>query len=109
MWSRDGVSIEECKEAPEGLEEGPVGEETDALVAVNTPGPARSQIRAEQAELRQLALGQVLRRVRLIELDRCSVHLQIKISRRITALLHKATKAQRLNKKLLKDHFKQLL
>lgn len=51
MWSRDGVSVEECEKASEGLEEGPVGEKTDALVAVNTPGPIRSQIRAGQAKL----------------------------------------------------------
>lgn len=51
MWSGDGVSVEESEKAPERLEEGPVGEQTDALVAVNTPGPIRSKIRAWQAEL----------------------------------------------------------
>lgn len=43
MRSGDGVSVEESEKASEGLEERPVGEETDALVAVNTPGPVGSQ------------------------------------------------------------------
>lgn len=51
MWARDGISIEEGEKAPERLEEGPVGEKTDALVAVNAAGPVRSQINAGQAEL----------------------------------------------------------
>lgn len=76
MRSGDGVSVEERQKAPEGLEEGPVGEETDALVAVNAPGPVGSEAQAGQAELRALALGQLLLGVRLVELDGCSVHLQ---------------------------------
>lgn len=76
MRSGDGVSVEERQEASEGLEEGPVGEETDALVAVNTPGPVGSEAQAGQAELRALALRQVLLGVRLVELNGCSVHLQ---------------------------------
>lgn len=51
MRSRDGVSVEESEKAPKGLEEGPVGEQTDALVAVNISGPIRSEIGAWQAEL----------------------------------------------------------
>lgn len=51
MWPRDGVSVEEGEKAPEGLEEGPVGEQADALVAVNISGLVRSEIRAWQAEL----------------------------------------------------------
>lgn len=76
MWARDRISIEECEKASEGLEEGPVGEKTDALVAVNAAGPVRSQISAGKAELRTLALRQFLLRVRLIELDGCSVYLR---------------------------------
>lgn len=60
MWARDGVSVEESEKAPEGLEERPVGEQTDALVAVNTPAPIRPQIRACHAELRTLTLRQIL-------------------------------------------------
>lgn len=51
MWTRDRISIEEREKASEGLEEGPVGEKTDALVAVNTAGPFGSQISAGKAEL----------------------------------------------------------
>lgn len=51
MRSRNGVSVEESEKASEGLEEGPVGEQADALVAINTSGPIRSEIRAWQAEL----------------------------------------------------------
>lgn len=51
MWSRDGVPVEESEKAPEGLEEGPVGEQTDALVAVKTSGPIRSEVRAWQPKL----------------------------------------------------------
>lgn len=56
MWAGDRISIEEREKASEGLEEGPVGEETDALVAVNAAVPVRSQISAGKAELRALAL-----------------------------------------------------
>lgn len=76
MRSGDGVSVEEGQKASEGLEEGPVGEETDALVAVDAPGPVGSEAQAGQAELRALALRQALLGVRLVELDGCSVHLQ---------------------------------
>lgn len=75
MGARDRVSIEEGEKASERLEEGPVGEKTDALVAVNAAGPVRSQINAGKAELRTLALRQFLLRIRLIELDGCSVYL----------------------------------
>lgn len=76
MRSGDGVAVEERQKASEGLEEGPVGEETDALVAVNAAGSVGSEAQAGQAELRALALRQPLLGVRLIELDGCSVHLQ---------------------------------
>lgn len=76
MRPGDGVSVEERQKASEGLEEGPVGEEADALVAVNTPGPVGSEAHAGEAELRALAVGQALLWVRLVELDGCSVHLQ---------------------------------
>lgn len=51
MWARDRISIEEGEKASERLEEGPVGEKTDALVAVNAVGPVGSQINAGKAEL----------------------------------------------------------
>lgn len=35
MRARDGVTIEECEELSESVEERPVGEETDALVGVD--------------------------------------------------------------------------
>lgn len=76
MRPGDGVSVEERQKASEGLEEGPVGEEADALVAVNTPGPVGSEAQAGQAELRALAVGQALLGVRLVELDGCSINLQ---------------------------------
>lgn len=76
MRPGDGVSVEERQKASEGLKEGPVGEEADALVAVNTPGPVGSEAQAGQAELRALAVGQALLRVRLVELDGCSINLQ---------------------------------
>lgn len=77
MWSRDGVSVEECQKAPERLEEGPVGEQADALIAVNTPGPIRSQTGAGQAQLRALTLRQFLLGVRFVELNGCTVYLHI--------------------------------
>lgn len=51
MWARDRISVEEGEKASERLEEGPVGEKTDALVAVNAAGAVRSQINAGKAEL----------------------------------------------------------
>lgn len=76
MRSGDGVSVQEGQKAPEGLEERPVGQQADALVAVDAPGAVRSEVGAGQAELRALALGQVLLRVRLVELDGGSIHLE---------------------------------
>ena len=74
MRPGDGVSIEEGEETPEGLEKGPVGEEADALVAMDTAGPV-VEIRRLQPQLGALAFRQTLLSVGLIELDGCPVHL----------------------------------
>lgn len=99
MRSRDGVSVEESEKALERLEEGPVGEQTDALVAVNASGPVRSEVRARQTELRALTLRQVLLRARLIELNGCTVHLHttIQITHR-SYVLYRATLQTLCNK-----------
>lgn len=51
MWSRDGISVEEGEKALEGLEEGPVGEQADALVVINISAAVRSKMTAWQAKL----------------------------------------------------------
>lgn len=48
VWSGDGVAVKEGKKVPEGVEEGPVRQQTDALVGVNSlvslrPGLTRLQ------------------------------------------------------------------
>lgn len=75
VWPGDGVSIQECEKTPEGLEKGPVGEEADALVAMDTPGSV-VEVGLLQAQLGALPVGQALLGVRLVELDGCPVHLQ---------------------------------
>ena len=77
MRPRDGVSIEEREETPEGLEKGPVGEEADALVAMDAAGPV-VEVRRLQSQLGALAFRQTLPGVGLVELDGCPVHLHKK-------------------------------
>lgn len=38
MRARDGVAIKECQELAKSIEEGPVGEQADALVGVDGAG-----------------------------------------------------------------------
>ena len=77
MRPGDGVSIEECEETPEGLEKGPVGEEADALVAMDAAGPV-VEVGRLQPQLGTLAVCQTLPGVGLVELDSCPVHLHEK-------------------------------
>ena len=57
MRPGDGVSVQEREKAPERLEEGPVGQQADALVAVYTSASIRLDIRALQAQLGSLSIG----------------------------------------------------
>lgn len=74
MRPRDGVSIEECEKTPEGLEKWPVGEQADALVAMDSPGSV-AEVGMLKAQLGALPIRQALLGVGLIELDGCPVHL----------------------------------
>lgn len=90
VWPRDGVSVEKGEKAPEGLKEGPVGQQTDTLVAMDTPGSIRLRVGAHQAQLRALSVGQSLFWVGLIELDGSTVHLRQKKSQYIYIFRHLA-------------------
>lgn len=73
----DGVSVDESEELLEDGEEGPVGQDADALLGVETAagdGPAVHH--AEQAEPDVLPLGQKIPGKRLVELDGSAVDLQ---------------------------------
>lgn len=73
----DGVSVDEGEELLEDGEEGPVGEDADALLhlqAAAGDGPPVHD--AEQPEPDALPLRQQLPGERLVELDRCSVNLR---------------------------------
>lgn len=74
---RDGELVEEEQKLPEGLEEGPAGEQADALVGVD--GPVGDELLlhgCQQAQLLLLPLAQLRQRVRLVELDGGAVYLQ---------------------------------
>lgn len=88
----DRVAIEECEELAESVEEGPVGEQTDALVGVDWAlgcgavggchrgigggGGGFVWILVQEAQLGALQISQTLLRVGLIELDGSTVHLK---------------------------------
>lgn len=81
MRAGDGVSIQECEELPEGIEEGPVGQQADALVGVD--GAARTgRVRVgklfctQKAQPAELLVCQAFRRIGLIELDGSAVNLK---------------------------------
>lgn len=107
MRAGDGVAVEECEELAKSVEEGPVGEKTDALVGVNQAGGGAVGagggdaagcsrraavggrgggaggrgggcvwIQAEEVELGELLVRQALLRVRLVELNGSTVHLE---------------------------------
>lgn len=73
---RDRVSVYEGEELLEDAEEGPVRQNADALLDLHAAvgdGPAVHD--AQQTQTHTLPLGQRLAWVRLVELDRCTVHL----------------------------------
>lgn len=88
----DGVAIEEREELAESVEEGPVGEQADALVGVDRAlgcgavggrrrgvgggGGGFVRIWAQEAQLRPLLISQTLVRVGLVELNGGTVDLQ---------------------------------
>lgn len=77
MGSGDGVSVDEGEELLEDGEEGPVGEDTDALLHLQAAVGDRPPVdHAEQPEPHALPLRQQLPGERLVELDGCSVNLQ---------------------------------
>ncbi len=77
MRSGDGVSVDEGEELLEDSEEGPVGEDTDALLHLQAAvGDGSPVDHAEQPEPHALPLGQQLPGEWLVELDGCSVNLE---------------------------------
>lgn len=77
MRPRDGELVEEEQKLPEGLEEGPAGQQTDALVGVDGPvGDEFLLHDRHQAQLLLLPVAQLIQRVRLVELDCSAVHLR---------------------------------
>ena len=73
----DGELVEEEQKLPEGLEEGPAGEQADALVGVDGPVGDELLLHGRQeAQLLLLPLAQLVHGVRLVELDRRAIHLQ---------------------------------
>lgn len=92
--TRDGVAVQECEELAESVEEGPVGQQADALVGVDRAlgcvavcrrhggggggrgGGGLVWIRVREAQLEALLVSQTLLRVRLIELDGSTIHLK---------------------------------
>ena len=76
MGPGDGVSVDEGEKLLEDGEEGPVGEDADALLHLQGAvgdGPAVDH--TEQAQPHALSLRQQLPGEGLIELDGCSVDL----------------------------------
>lgn len=77
MRAGDGELVEEDQELPEGLKEGPAGQQADAFIAFHGPvGDHLLLHGGEQTQLDLLLLAQLIHRMRLVELDRCSVHLE---------------------------------
>lgn len=77
MGSGDRVSVDEGEELLEDGEEGPVGEDADALLHLQAAVGDRPPVDyAEQPEPHALPLRQQLPGERLVELDGCSVNLQ---------------------------------
>lgn len=77
MGSGDGVSVDEGEELLEDGEEGPVGEDTDALLHLQAAVGDRPPVdHAQQPEPHALPLRQQLPGERLVELDGRSVNLQ---------------------------------
>lgn len=77
MRPRDGVSVNEGEELLEDGEEGPVGQDADALLHLEAAvGDGPSVDDAEEAEPHALSLRQQLAGKRLVELDGCSINLQ---------------------------------
>lgn len=77
MRSGDGVSVDEGEELLEDGEEGPVGEDADALLHLQAAVCDRPPVdHAEQPEPHALPLRQQLPGERLVELDGCSVNLR---------------------------------
>lgn len=82
MRSGDGQLVEEHQELAEGLEEGPAGQQADALVGVHGPvGDHLLLHRGEHAQLDLLLLAEHLHRIRLVELDGRAVHLRPQMDR----------------------------
>lgn len=77
MRSRDGVSVDEGEELLEDGEEGPVGEDADALLYVEAAAADWPAVHhAEQTEPDALPLRQQLSGEGLVELERGTVDLQ---------------------------------
>lgn len=77
MRPGDGVSVDEGEELLEDGEERPVGEDTDALLGVETAAVDGPPVHhAEQTEPDVLPLRQKLLGERLVELDGSAVNLQ---------------------------------
>lgn len=76
MGTRDGQLVEEHEELAERLEEGPAGEQADALVGVDRPVGDHLLLHCgEQAQLHLLLLTEEIYGVGFIELDGRAVHL----------------------------------
>lgn len=86
VGARDGVAVQECEELAEGVEEGPMGEQADALVGVHgarggggvggVGGAGWLWVGAQQTQLGALLLAQTLLGEGLVELDGRSVDLK---------------------------------
>lgn len=75
--SRDGVSVDEGQELLEDGEEGPVGQDADALLDVDTSAADGTPVHhAEQTQLEALPLRQQVPAERLVELDGGAVNLR---------------------------------
>lgn len=75
--SRDGVSVDEGQELLEEGEEGPVGQDADALLDVEAAAADGTPVHhAEQTQLDALPLRQEVPAERLVELDGGAVNLQ---------------------------------
>lgn len=75
--SRDGVSVDEGQKLLEDGEEGPVGEDADALLPVDAAAANGPPVHhAEQAQPDALPLRQQLPGERLVELEGGAINLQ---------------------------------
>lgn len=79
VWTWDGISVEEGQEVTESIKKGPVREQADAFVGVDSHWSVRPEPVCLQAQLRSLFVSQMFLWIGLIELDGGTVNLRAQV------------------------------